>query len=838
MAIAGFPDAKSAGFPDGVILTASGDVNVTKAGTVINALDVKGTIWIMADNVTVQNSRITSTDWTGIWIKPGVTGTVVKDNEILNVGSSKDGANGIFGSGTFLRNDIHDVENGINVTGTSLIQDNYIHDMNAPNVRIGTVWGGPHYDGIEINGGVSDVVIRHNTIINDNGQTSAVMINNDFGPVSNVKVDGNFLAGGGYTLYSDGSFSSTDKISGVEFTNNELGQGHWGYYYFKGNTPLLSNNDELGTNWPAPDSTDGTPTNSQPGAPTISSFSNDTGVVGDGITSDNSIQLKGMAAADSTVKVYDGSTLLGTTKASSTGSWEYITAVLKDANHVLTATATTSGQVGAASSALTVTVDTAAPIKPVMNSNTIVNTNHVKLSGTAEANTKITVYDGNIAVGTGTTSSIGAWSITTNALSAGTHTLTTKATDAAGNTGAVSTALAVTIAPSTPTTPTTPNAPTIASFSRDSGKVGDFITSDNTLTLKGTSAANSTVTLYDKGGKIGTTTSDSTGAWSFKTATLTDGAHNLTAKATDSHGKTGPASSTLAVTVDTHAPNAPTLGVFSDSGKAVRGTTTADDFLLKGAAEANSTIKVFDAGKQIGTATTKADGTWSFDTGHLADGKHSFTSSAVDAAGNTSAVSSAKGVTVIDAPTTVSADVSITDVQQSSSNSTVIKGAADAYSQVKIYDGSKAIGSVTSDSDGSWSFTTYSSSHVVNSFSAKQLDHTGNAVASSGSAITGTCGANTLVGTSGDDLFIGKGHSDTFVFAPNFGNDVIKDFKASGWGHDTVQFSKSVFDNFADVLAHATQAGHDVVIAANANDSLTLKNIKLSAITSNDFHFS
>ncbi|KQV34914.1 hypothetical protein ASC96_30065 [Rhizobium sp. Root1204] len=250
--LAGFPNATNTGLPDGVILTPSGDVNVTKAGTVINALDVKGTIWVMAPNVTIQNSRITSTDWTGIWIKPGITGTIVKDNEILNVGSSKDGANGIFGSGTFLRNDIHDVENGINVTGASLIQDNYIHDMNAPNVRAGTVWGGPHYDGIEINGGVSGVDIRHNTIINDNGQTSAVMINNDFGPVSDIQIDGNYLAGGGYTIYSDGSFSSTDKISGVEITNNELGQGHWGYYYFKGNTPLLSNNDEIGTNWPTP----------------------------------------------------------------------------------------------------------------------------------------------------------------------------------------------------------------------------------------------------------------------------------------------------------------------------------------------------------------------------------------------------------------------------------------------------------------------------------------------------------------------------------------------------------------------------------------------------------
>ncbi|MBP0115264.1 MULTISPECIES: right-handed parallel beta-helix repeat-containing protein [Bradyrhizobium] len=176
MAIAGFPDANSTGLPSGVIPTPSGDVTVTQPGTVIDALDVKGTISVQADNVTIENSRITSSDWTGIWIKDGVAGTVVKDSEIINVGSSPNGANGIVGSGTFLRNDIHDVENGIIVTGSSLVQDNYIHHMNAPNVRLGTSLGGPHYDGIEIDGGVSDVVIRHNTVINENSYVSAVMI--------------------------------------------------------------------------------------------------------------------------------------------------------------------------------------------------------------------------------------------------------------------------------------------------------------------------------------------------------------------------------------------------------------------------------------------------------------------------------------------------------------------------------------------------------------------------------------------------------------------------------------------------------------------------------------
>ena len=49
-----------------------------------------------------------------------------------------------------------------------------------------------------------------------------------------------------------------------------------------------------------------------PAAPAITSFSPDTGVVGDGITDPAILTLTGTAVANSTVKVYDGTTLLGT----------------------------------------------------------------------------------------------------------------------------------------------------------------------------------------------------------------------------------------------------------------------------------------------------------------------------------------------------------------------------------------------------------------------------------------------------------------------------------------------------------------------------------------------
>ena len=99
-----------------------------------------------------------------------------------------------------------------------------------------------------------------------------------------------------------------------------------------------------------------------------------------------------------------------------------------------------------------------------------------------------------------------------------------------------STALAVTIDTAAPV------APTIASFSTDSGVVGDGITNDNTLTLTGTAEANSTVKVYDGATLLGSATANGSGAWSYTTAALTNGAHSLTATATDAAGNTGVAS--------------------------------------------------------------------------------------------------------------------------------------------------------------------------------------------------------------------------------------------------------------------------------------------------------
>ena len=176
-----------------------------------------------------------------------------------------------------------------------------------------------------------------------------------------------------------------------------------------------------------------------PTAPSIAAFTPDSNIVGDGITNIDVLTLTGAAEADSTVKIFDGATQLGTATANESGAWSFTTSTLADATHSFTAMDTdASGNTSAASHAVSVTVDTQAPAAPVIATDTIVNTNEVMLTGTAEANSTVTVLEGATQLGTATANASGAWSFTTAPLPSGNHTFTATATDAAGNTGALS----------------------------------------------------------------------------------------------------------------------------------------------------------------------------------------------------------------------------------------------------------------------------------------------------------------------------------------------------------------------------------------------------------------
>jgi hypothetical protein len=86
-------------------------------------------------------------------------------------------------------------------------------------------------------------------------------------------------------------------------------------------------------------------------------------------------------------------------------------------------------------------IDTTAPVAPVITNDVVNANNSVTLTGTAEANSTVTVYDAQTALGTTTANASGAWSYSTGALANGSQVFTATATDAAGNTSTASTAV-------------------------------------------------------------------------------------------------------------------------------------------------------------------------------------------------------------------------------------------------------------------------------------------------------------------------------------------------------------------------------------------------------------
>ena len=230
-----WPDSTNTGVRPGSALTViSNGLTLNAAGTVVQDKDIRGIVRIDANNCKLINCKISGAVAYLVKINQSVTGTVIENCTIDGMGTGT-GSNGIQGTGTVTKCNIYNIENSFAVDGGGpvLIQDCCIHHLKAA--------GSPHYDGIQIQFG-KNITIKHNVVINDYDQTSAVFIQNLYGNIDNVLVEDNVLVGGGYTVYSDASKSSTNKITNLRFLNNHMGPGKWGVSAFTGNTPTYTGN--------------------------------------------------------------------------------------------------------------------------------------------------------------------------------------------------------------------------------------------------------------------------------------------------------------------------------------------------------------------------------------------------------------------------------------------------------------------------------------------------------------------------------------------------------------------------------------------------------------------
>ena len=94
-----------------------------------------------------------------------------------------------------------------------------------------------------------------------------------------------------------------------------------------------------------------------------------------------------------------------------------------------------------------------------------------------------------------------------------------------------------------------------------------------------------------------------------------------------------------------------------------------------------------------------------------------------------------------------------------------------------------------------------------------------------------------LIGGAGNDLLNGGAGADIFVYHAGFGFDTVQSFTAAGTLHDTLQVDKTLFADWTTLLSKTKQVGTDLVITADAADTITLKNVALSSFTAQDATF-
>ena len=218
-----WPSASNVGYQAsfGVPVDTTGSITTTAPGQIIELRNFKVGHYLRINhpNCIVRKCVFLSGDFYDIKIDPSVTTgtTTIEDCTIDNtaVGAGLGGGTGIQGSRLLVqRNKIIRCENGINLDGSvATIINNYIGNLPPAEP------GGKHVDGIQIDGGISDVNIGGNTIESTLDGTSAIMIDNLNGACVNIIVDANKLSGGAFAVYSDGTKSGA-AMTNIQFTNN------------------------------------------------------------------------------------------------------------------------------------------------------------------------------------------------------------------------------------------------------------------------------------------------------------------------------------------------------------------------------------------------------------------------------------------------------------------------------------------------------------------------------------------------------------------------------------------------------------------------------------------
>lgn len=305
---------------------------------------------------------------------------------------------------------------------------------------------------------------------------------------------------------------------------------------------------------------------------------------------------------------------------------------------------------------------------------------------------KVEFYDGNTKIGEDITS---PYSFAWNGASAGSHSLTARATD---NQNATTTSAVVTITVTGTNTP-----PTISiTAPANNAQFAAGATVTITATAADANGAISKVEFFDGAAKLG---EDTSSPYSFAWNNVAAGSHALTAKATDNQNA---ATTSAAVTVTvTAAPSnaAPTVSIASPVNNSQL-TTGSNVTITATASDANGTVskvEFFNGATKLGEDTSAP---YTFAWNNIATGTHRLTAKATDNQGSatTSSIITVTASAAIVDPGNVAPTVFMTSPASGTDFSlgTIINIAADAsdpdgtVSKVEFYQGAIKLGEDTS----------------------------------------------------------------------------------------------------------------------------------------------
>ena len=219
---------------------------VSRAGAVLDGVDLRGyQIEVRADNVVIKNSLFNATGFHTIYQTGSATGLVVEYNTFDGQKANNSHSDYIYsdkGASTIRNNEFFNTpSDAVNTVG-GLIEKNYFYGAGYQT--------GAHADAISTHLTFSPLTIRDNyidwrtptdAVIPDTN--AAIKIVPVFGVINDVRVEGNVLLGGGYTIYAQ---NATYNSTNVTIADNEIGYGHWGQLYpasYPGNFSYFYNKD-------------------------------------------------------------------------------------------------------------------------------------------------------------------------------------------------------------------------------------------------------------------------------------------------------------------------------------------------------------------------------------------------------------------------------------------------------------------------------------------------------------------------------------------------------------------------------------------------------------------